>query len=83
MGSGQEVIDKLFSNGTVTDNIIIGGKSLLYREKNFILDSLNQVGFVNAEKGNYRLRSDSPYLNKGFGGKRIGADLDMKLIGGK
>jgi hypothetical protein len=29
------------------------------------------------------LRSDSPYLNKGFGGKRIGADLDAKLVGGK
>jgi len=83
MGSGQEVIDKLFSNGTVTGNIIIGGKSSLYREKNFFVSSIGQVGFVNAEKGDYRLRSDSPYLNKGFGGKRIGADLDAKLVGGK
>jgi hypothetical protein len=33
MGSGQEVIDKLFSKGTVTCNIIIGGRSSLYREK--------------------------------------------------
>jgi hypothetical protein len=82
MGSGQEVIDKLFSNGTVTGNIIIGGKSSLYREKNFFLNSIDQVGFVNAKKGDYRLRSNSPYLNKGFGGKRIGADLDAKIIGG-
>jgi hypothetical protein len=83
MGSGQEVINKFFSNGTVTGNIIIGGKSSLYREKNFFVNSIGQVGFVNAEKGDYRLRSDSPYLNKGFGGKRIGADLDAKLVGGK
>lgn len=83
MGSGQEVIDKLFSNGTVTGNIIIGGKSSRYREKNFFLDSINQVGFVNAEKGDYHLRGDSSYLNKGFGGKRIGANLDAKLVGGK
>ncbi len=83
MGSGQEVIDKLFSNGTVTGNIIIGGKSSLYKEKNFFLSSIGQVGFVNAEKGDYRLRSGSPFLNQGFGGKRIGADLDAKLVGGK
>ncbi len=83
MGSGQEVIDKLFSNGTVAGNIIIGGKSSLYREKNFFVSSIGQVGFVNAEKGDYRLRSDSLYLNNGFGSKQIGADLDAKLVGGK
>ncbi len=83
MVSGQPTFDKFFPNGTVTGNIIIGGKSSLYREKNFFLNSISQVGFINAEKGDYRLRNDSPYLNKGFGGKRIGADLDTKLIGRK
>ncbi len=82
MGSGQEVINKLFSNGTVTGNIIIGGKASLYREKNFFLNSINQVGFVSAENGDYRLRQDSPYLNKGFDNKRIGADLDPQSVGG-
>lgn len=82
MGSGQEVIDKLFSRGTVTGNIIIGGKSSLYREKNFFPTSISQVGFVNAEKNDYRLRGDSSYINKGFGGKRIGADLEMQKVGG-
>lgn len=83
MGSGQEVIDKLFSNGTVAGNIIIGGKSSLYREKNFFLSSIGQVGFVDAGKGDYRLPSGNRYLNQGFGGKRIGADLDSRLVGGK
>jgi hypothetical protein len=83
MGSGQDVIDKLFSNGTVTGNIIIGGKSSLYKEKNFFLNSIGQVGFANAEKGDYRLPNGNPYLNKGFGGKRIGASLDARLVGGK
>jgi hypothetical protein len=83
MGSGQEVIDKLFSNGTVTGNIIIGKKFALYKEKNFFVSSIQEVGFVSPEKGDYRLRSGNPYLNKGFGGKRIGADLDAKLVGGK
>jgi hypothetical protein len=83
MGSGQEVIDKLFSNGTVTGNIIIGGKSSLYKEKNFYLSSIRQVGFVNPEKGDYRLPNGNPYLNRGFGGKRIGASLEARLVGGK
>lgn len=82
-GSGQEVINKYFSNGMVTGNIIIGGASQLYKENNFFLISFDQVGFINAAKGDYRLRSDSSYLNKGFNNKRIGADLDVKLIGGK
>lgn len=81
MGSGQEAIDKLFSRGTVTGNIIIGGKSSLYREKNFFPTSIDQVGFLNAEKNDYRLRGDSLYLNKGFGGKRIGADLEPEKVG--
>ena len=80
--SGQQTIDKFFPDGTVTSNIIIGGNSSLYREKNFFLNSIAQVGFVNAEKGDYRLRSDSPYLNKGFGGKQVGANLDLSLVGG-
>ncbi len=83
IGSGQEVIDKFFSNGTVMGNIIIGGKNSLYREKNFFLNSIDQVGFINAGEGDYRLEGNSPYLNKGFGGKRIGANLDTKNIGGK
>lgn len=83
MGSGQEVIDKLFSGGTVSNNIIVGAKSSLYREKNFFLDSLRQIGFVNFEKGDFRLRSDSPYLKNGFDGKRIGADLDPNSVGGR
>jgi hypothetical protein len=82
MGSGQEVIDKLFSKGTVMGNIIIGGKGSQYREKNFFLTSISQVGFVNAGKGDYRLRSESIYLH-GLDGKRIGADLDVNLVGGK
>ena len=83
MGSGQPVIDKLFSKGTVTGNIIVGGNSTLYKEPNIFLASLSQIGFENSENGEYRLKANSPYLKMGFGGKRIGADLDTKCVGGK
>lgn len=82
-GSGQVAIDKFFPNGTVTGNIIIGGKSSLYREKNIFLTSLDKVGFVNAIKGDYRLRDESSYRNKGFGGSQIGANLNPAEVGGK
>jgi hypothetical protein len=83
MGSGQEVIDKLFSNGKVSCNIIVGGKSALYRDVNFFLNSIAQIGFINPAKGDFRLRESSPYLSKGCGGGRIGADIDPITVGGK
>lgn len=83
MGSGQPAIAKFFSNGSVAGNIIIGGSSQLYKEPNVFLASLSQVGFENPENGEYRLKANSPYLKQGFGGKRIGADLDAKRVGGK
>ena len=83
IGSGQEAIIKFFSNGTVADNVIIGGKASLYKEKNFYLNSIKQVGFTNAEVGDYRLQNDSPYLTKGFGGKQIGANVNPQTVGRK
>ena len=81
MGSGQEVIDKLFSNGLVIGNIIIGGRSSLYRERNYYPRTLLEIGFVDPANGDYRLRPDSPYLKKGVGGKSIGANLDPSTVG--
>ncbi len=83
MGSGQQVIAKFFSGGSVTGNIIISGNSTLYKEPNVFLNSLNLVGFEDIANGEYRLKSKSPYLKAGFAGKRIGADLNTKLVGGK
>ncbi len=83
MGSGQEVIDKLFSNGNVTGNIFIGGQSSRYRDKNFFVRSIAQIGFRNPGIGDYRLRLESPYLNKGNGGAHIGVDLDPNTVGRK
>jgi hypothetical protein len=83
MGSGQQAIAKFFSGGPVTGNIILGGNSTLYKEPNVFLNSINLVGFEDIANGEYRLKSKSPYLKAGFGGKSIGADLNTKLVGGK
>jgi hypothetical protein len=82
LAGGKATLEKFFPNSIVTNNIIIGGESSNYGDSNFYLKSLNEIGFVNLSGKDYRLRSDSSFLTKGFGGKQIGANLDEKLVGG-
>jgi len=80
---GKPTLDKFFPRGDVSYNAIIGGNASLYYGKNMYPVSIKQLGLVNPEAGDYRLRPDSPLRTKGFGGKPIGADLDPKLVGGE
>lgn len=80
--SDKPTIDKFFPGGDVSFNAIIGGNASNYRGKNLFPNSARQVGFINFEEKDYRLRPDSPLRAKGFGGKQIGADLDPKTVGG-
>jgi hypothetical protein len=81
--SGLQTFDKFFPNADVNFNAIIGASAARYRGKNIYPVSVKQIGFVNAETGNYNLRPDSPLRAKGFQGKNIGAELDAKIVGGK
>lgn len=83
IGSGKPTIDKYYPNGDVSFNAIIGGNASLYRGKNLYPVSIRQLGFSDYEKKDFRLRPDSPLRGKGFQGKNIGADLDVKTVGGK
>lgn len=74
--SGQAVLDKYFPNADFGNNVIVGGNGSNYRSRNFYPATIKQVGFTNADAGDYRLRSDSPYANKGSNGKPIGATLN-------
>jgi hypothetical protein len=81
VGEGKKAFDAYFPNITVDKNIIIGGEPSMYGSNNFYPGSIKQIGFANME--NYSLRSDSPYLTKGFNGKNIGTNLDPKTVSGK
>jgi hypothetical protein len=81
MGSGQEVINSFFSKGSVINNVIIGANPSRYREHNFYPVGLRQIGFSDPTAFDYRLRPDSPFISRGTGGKRIGADLDPQTVG--
>jgi hypothetical protein len=80
---GRGAIDRYFPNADISFNAIVGGASKNYGLKNFFPTSVRQLGLMNAENGDLRLRPDSPLRGKGFQGKNIGADLDPKTIGGK
>jgi hypothetical protein len=72
---GKSSLDKFFPNSIVTNNIIIGGESSNYGNFNFYPKSLNEIGFVNLNGKDFRLRTDSQFFKKGADGKTIGANL--------
>ena len=79
---GQATINKFFSGGDVGYNAIVGAEPA-GRSRNFFPASAKQIGFANLEAGDYRLRADSPYINKGLNGKPIGASLGENVGGRK
>ena len=81
MGSGQEVVDLLFSRGTISHNVIIGGPASRYREKNYFPNSIRQVGFANPSAGDYKLAPGSPYNALGYRNDPIGASLQPQNVG--
>jgi hypothetical protein len=81
MGNGPKALDTYFPGGSIANNIIVGGDRALYKENNFYPNSVRQIGFVNFQGGDYSLRPDSPYVNKGVDGGRIGAEIDYRKVG--
>lgn len=80
---GLATLNKYFPKAVFTNNIIVGGNAQDFGRENFYPVSIRQIGFTNPEKNNYQLLPSSPYLQKGFGGKQIGANLDPRNVGGK
>ncbi len=80
-GVGKNVFGRYFSDGTIAENVIVNGngisKSDIYiPPRNFFADDFGAVGFINWQRGNFRLNTKSKYKNKGTNGKDLGADID-------
>lgn len=49
---------------------------------NFFPPSLDAVGFVDLDGGDYRLRASSPYRKAGTEGNDLGADIEALRVSG-
>jgi len=75
-GSGGPTLARFFPGIVMKKNVLVGASSGSYPRKNFLADTLDDVGFIDRAGGNYRLGWWSPYKNASTTGADIGADLD-------
>ena len=73
---GRPSLDRYFPGALVRRNLIVGGRPGQYPSGNFFPASVEQVGFVSPQDGNYRLAASSSYRHAGPDGREPGADLD-------
>jgi|SRR5687768_15194733 len=79
---GKDSIAHYFPGSTVTGNVIVkevdapSNAESLYPPGNFFPESMQAVGFVDYERGNYRLRPGSRFRSAGANGTYPGADID-------
>ena len=73
---GRPSLDRYFPGALVRRNLIVGGRPEQYPSGNFFPASVEQVGFVSPQEGNYRLAASSSYRHAGQDGREPGADLD-------
>lgn len=80
MGIGKTSIDRYFPGSIITGNVIVkevnapSNAESLYPAGNFFPQSMRDVGFVDYERGNYRLGPGSRFRSKD--GANPGANID-------
>lgn len=81
-GSGSGTLQKYFPDSTVAGNVFFGGNAQtywrLYPAGNSFV-ALPDVGFVNPDAGDWRLRADSQFRKRPSDGKDVGVDFDTLL----
>ena len=75
-GEGNVGLKKFVPDGVFKNNVLIGADASLYPKENQYPASIDQVGFVNFEKGDYRLSPGSPYKKAASDGQAVGVDVD-------
>jgi hypothetical protein len=76
-GEGNVALKKFLTPDAVfKNNILIGADASLYPKENQFPNSVESVGFVNFEKGDYRLSPSSPYRKASSDGQVVGVNWD-------
>jgi len=73
--SGLPTRAAFFPDGVFRRNVIAGGRPDIYPADNFFPRTLDEVGFVDRARGDYRLSPASPYRTAASDGADVGADF--------
>jgi hypothetical protein len=72
---GRPTLDRYFPHAVMKRNVFVGGPAASYPADNFFPSSLDSVGFVDRQHGDYRLAASSPYKHAASDGRDPGADI--------
>ncbi len=72
---GHPTRTAFFPDGVFRRNVIVGGRPESYPADNFFPRTLDEVGFVDRVRGDYRLTRASPYRAAASDGADVGADF--------
>lgn len=75
-GEGTVALRKFAPDYVFRNNVIIGADASIYPKENQYPESIERVGFVNFDKGDYRLGPGSPYKKAASDGQALGVDWD-------
>ena len=78
-GVGRPTIAAYFPGAIIAKNVIIGGNPAQYPANNFFPRSVDEVGFVDRARGDYRLARSSRYRRSGSDGTDPGVDFDASF----
>jgi hypothetical protein len=73
--SGKPTLDRYFPRAVMRRNVFVGGPAASYPADNFFPSSLDSVGFIDRQHGDYRLAASSPYKRAASDGRDPGADI--------
>ena len=74
-GVGGATFDRFFPRAVIEKNVIVGGSAAQYPRGNFFPRALDDVGFVDRARGDYRLAHGSRF-QRGGAGEAPGVDVD-------
>ena len=75
-GEGVAALKKFVPDFVFKNNVLALADSSLYPKENQYPESLERVGFVNFDKGDYRLAPSSPYRKASSDGQPVGCDWE-------
>jgi hypothetical protein len=73
--SGRSTLAAFFPGARFDGNVIVGGSASAYPPGNFFPKSVDQVGFTDRRRGDYRLATTSRYARAATDGKDAGVDF--------